>query len=452
MTTYKRLASLALSALFIAPALAQAPDETKTAWSLQKCLDYARENNISLKQSKAAEERAAVDRREAKAAWWPTLNFSTSQSLQYRPFQESATGFVNGTSTSFSADKVTQSGNYGLNASWTVWNGRRRTYDIKDAELAEQSASAATEISQLSLQEQITQLYIQILYSQKALELNEQLLESDIALFERGQEMLKAGQISKSDLSSLETNVAMGRFDVVNAQSQITTYLTSLKQLLELAPEEQLYIQDVVLEHEKLASQLPDKMEVYQAALDSRPEIKQLHLAAQQSQFATKRARAAYQPTINLTASLGDNHVSGSDRNFWQQMKTGFAANVGISLNIPLLDGRGTRSNIERARINEFNASLDLQDGQKQLWADIENHWTSAYNQQQKYSAATVSVESAQTSYDYMKEAFRLGTKNIVDLTQARTTLLRAENDKLQAKYLTLLYRSLLELYFQSKL
>ncbi len=417
------------------------------AWSLQDCIDYAREHSITLQQNKAAQERAAVDHKEAKAAWWPTLNFSTMQSLQYRPFQEAATGFVNGTTTSISADKATQSGNYGLNASWTVWNGNRRTYNIKDAELAEQSAGYNTEISHLSLQEQITQLYIQILYSKKALELNEQLLESDVKLYERGKEMLAAGQISKSDLSSLETNVASGKFSIVNAQTQISTYITSLKQLLELPPQSMFDISDISLDENKIVAPLPDKMELYTRALNSRPEIKQLRIATRQSELATKSAKAAYQPTINLTASLGDNHVAGNDRSFWKQMKTGFAANVGVSLSIPILNGRSTKSNVERAKINEFTSQLDLQNGEKSLWATIENHWISAYNNQQKHEAAAVSVASAQTSYDYMTEAFRLGTKNIADLTQSRTTLLQSQNDKLQAKYLTLLYKSLLELY-----
>ncbi len=416
-------------------------------WSIKDCIDHAMNNNITLKRSRNAELSADVDHKEAKAAWHPSLSFSTSQSLQYRPFQENATGIVNGGVTSFASEKATQSGNYGLNASWTIWDGNRRKQNILNAKLRKESSAKATEVSELSLQEEIVQLYIQILYAQKALNFNNTLLENDRSIFERGKEMLAAGQISKSDLASLESNVAAGEYDIVNAQTQITTYLTSLKQVLELMPEEQLIIKELDISENILLSPVSDKDATYLQALSTRPEIEQLEIAERQSELAIKTAKSSYQPSVNLTAALGDNHVTGNDRSYWKQMKTNFAANVGLSLNIPILDNRTTKSNVERSRIELLNSQLELQEGKKALYNTIENYWTAAINNQQKYKAAGVSVKSAQSSYNYMQEAFSLGTKNIVDLTQSRTALLKAQNDLIQARYTTLMYMTLLDIY-----
>ncbi len=438
----KRLRTTVLLAVLLAISAS-----AQKQWTLEDCITHSKQHSTALKQQQAAADAAVVSGKEARAAWQPSLLFSTSQSVQWRPFQEDATGFVNGTTTSVSRSKTTQSGNYGINAAWTVWNGGRREATIKRAELETERTAKLAESTALSLEEQITSLYIQILYSQHALRMNENLLANDKALLERGKEMLNAGQISKSDLAQLESNAANGEYDVVNARTQITSLLTSLKQLLELPPSEPFDIQDITLSEQEVRLPVEDKYAVYQTALARRPEIAALKLAAEQSELQTKTARAGRMPSISLTAGLGDNHVSGSENNFWKQMKLGFAANMGISLSIPILDNRSARSAVERAKIGEHTAQLDLKEGEKSLWATIENHWTAAVTNQQKFVAATASAKSAQTSYDYTAEAFRLGTKNIADLTQSRDNLLRAQNEMIQAQYLTLLYKELLKLY-----
>ena len=92
-------------------------------WSLYDCIDYALKNNIQLQKNKISEDVAETELKQAKAALLPGVTGNMTQSLNYRPFQKSANNFVNGSMTSSTSNKTTQSGNYGINASWTVWNG-----------------------------------------------------------------------------------------------------------------------------------------------------------------------------------------------------------------------------------------------------------------------------------------------------------------------------------------
>lgn len=139
--------------------------------------------------------------------------------------------------------------------------------------------------------------------------------------------------------------------------------------------------------------------------------------------------------------------MSGSQNNFFNQIKQNLNAVVGVSLSIPILDNRKAKSAIERAQVNELTAQLDLQDTQKSIWKSVESYWLNAVNNQEKYSAAQVSVKSAQTSYDMLREQFNVGLKNISDLLQGRSKLLQAKQTMLEDKYTALLNLALLKFY-----
>ena len=130
-------------------------ENTTRKWSLQECIDYALENNIQIKKNKATEEQEAIGLKENKAALLPSLSFSMNQSLSYRPLQETTSNLVANGIASSSSNKLTENGSYGLNASWTVWDGGANLKNVKVQELNQQMAALTTETSQNSIQEQI---------------------------------------------------------------------------------------------------------------------------------------------------------------------------------------------------------------------------------------------------------------------------------------------------------
>jgi outer membrane protein len=128
-------------------------------------------------------------------------------------------------------------------------------------------------------------------------------------------------------------------------------------------------------------------------------------------------------------------------------MKTNFDASIGASLSIPIFDNRRTKTAINKAQIQREQALLDIQNEQKQLYSTIEGFWLDANTNQQKFKAAQSSVASEQASYDLLSEQFHVGLKNIVELMTGKDKLLKAQQNKLQSKYMTILNQQLLYFY-----
>lgn len=443
------LKKIVLTALFAgvwaSPAAAQ--EAHPRHWTLQQCIDYAVAHNVQLLKYRASEQSAAVNVTEAQAGRLPTLNGTLSQNLTYRPLQESGGNFVNGGIATSAADKTVQSGTYGVNASWTVWNGGKTQMNITNAQYNSQLAAYDTETSANSIKEQIAQLYVQVLYMSEAAKVNRALLAQDSTICARGEEMVKQGKMAKVDLAQLQSQVSQGRYDVVNIQTQIDNAKMQLKQLLELPASVSFDIAPFEVTDGQVLQAIPSKSDIYASALTSRPEVKKSQLAIEQSQLSTKMTRSAYYPTVSLQGSLGDSHMTGTRSSFLNQMRNNFNMAVGVSVSIPIFDNRQTRSAVERAKIAEATAQLDLQDTQKELYQSIETYWLNARNSQAKYLAARDNVSSMQSSYELMSEQFNVGLKNIAELLTSRANLLSAEQTMLQDKYTALLNRHLLSFY-----
>ena len=431
----------------ILPGGVSAQKASYKAWTLQQCIDYALAHNVQLKKNLAAEQTAAVNVSEAKAGRLPSLSASLTQNLNYRPFQETGGNFVNGGIATSAADKATQSGSYGVNASWVVWNGNKTRLNITNAQLTQQMASLETEQNANSMKEQIAQLYTQILYMSDAARVNRILLTQDSTVLARGKEMVSVGQMAKADLAQLQAQVSQGRYDIVNVETQIADAKMQLRQLLELPADTAFDVESTNVTDGEVMLQIPSKEAAYTAALACRPEIKRSQLAIEQSKVNTKLAKAGYMPTVSLTGSLGDSHMTGATNGFFNQMKQNFSTMLGVSVSIPIFDNRKNKSAVEKAQIAETTAQLDLTDTQKTLYKTVETYWLNATNSQAKYVAAKSNVESLQTSYDLMNEQFEVGLKNIAELLNSRASLLNAQQQMLQDKYTAWLNRSLLSFY-----
>jgi outer membrane protein len=416
-------------------------------WNLKGCIDYALEHSIKLKQSKIKEESSAVDVKQNKAALFPSLSFSMSQNVTWRPYQETGSSIVtDGIATSHKSN-VSESGTYGVNAAWTVWNGGINRRNIKDSQYSQEMAAYATEVQANSIQEQIAQLYIQILYSTEALKVNEEVQKTAQSQYERGQEMVKQGQMAKSELAQLEAQVTAGEYNIVNSKSLISNYKLQLKQLLEIEGGGEMQIADIDNTDEAAMAVIPDEETIYEAALDSRPEIKSAEVNIEAMDNKIKIAKAGYLPTISLQAGVGDSHTSGIGTNIFTQMKNNLNASGGVNFSLPILDRRQNKSAVERAKLNKQDAELELQNQRKTLLSTIEKYRLDATTGKQKYIAAKSNVKSMQESYNLINEQFRVGLKNSVDVMTSRDNLIQAEQEMLQSKYTTLLNLQLLEFY-----
>lgn len=421
-------------------------------WTLQDCINYATDHSIEILKSKAQTDIATENVKRQKANWLPTLSANSSQSLTYRPFQEGATGFVNGNAMSSSSKKTSYNGSYGINAYWTVFNGNQTNNNIKIAKLQSEESELNTLTSINTIKEQIVQLYINIMYTREALEVNKELLKQDSVLYKRGQELLSQGQIAKYELLELQAAVANGKYDIVNSATQIDQYLLQLKQLMSLPSEEHFDIANITLDDAHTLAAVPETQSVYSSALKQRPEIKAADLSIKEAELNYKVAKAGFLPTISLSAGFGDNHSSGSNKDWFEQMKRNLDGSVGVTISVPILDGRSNKTNTRKARIEQTIATLDKEDASRDLYYSIANYRLNAYNNQQKYIAGTEKLNYNQENYNAIYTKAQIGTMNIVETLNARTSLLNAKQDVLQSKYLTAYNRSMLNFYANNQL
>lgn len=422
--------------------------ETKipAQWDLQSCIDYAKEQNITIRKNRITAASTQIDVKTAKAALFPSLSFSTSQQVVNRPYQE-ASSRVSGSEIISSNSKTSYNGNYGLNASWTLYNGNKRLKTIQQEKLNNQVAELDVATSENNIQESIAQVYIQILYAAESVKVNESTLQVSIAQRDRGQELLNAGSIAKSDFAQLEAQVSTDRYQLVTAQATLEDYKLQLKQLLELDGENEMNIYLPALSDENVLAPLPTKKDVYISALSLRPEIEASKLNVEASELGIGIAKSSYLPTISLSAGIGTNHTSGSDFTFGEQVKNGWNNSIGLSVSVPIFNNRQTKSAVQKAKLQYETSMLSLLDEQKTLYKTIEGLWLDANSAQQRYAAANEKLKSTQISYELISEQFNLGMKNTIELLTEKNNLLQAQQEQLQAKYMAILNTQLLKFY-----
>lgn len=416
-------------------------------WSLKDCIDYALANNIQLQKAKLQEYSALEDVKQSQSALLPSLSLSTSQNVSYNPWPEQGSAMIAGNKVQASVDKVYYNGSYSLSGNWTVWDSNKKQNTMKLNKLTAQQAQLDSATTANNILEQIAQLYVQILYSNEAISVTKESLKTSQTNEERGKTMVSVGKMSKADLAQLTAQRAQDEYSIVEAESNLRNYKRQLKQLLQIADNEEFDVTIPSTTDEMALKEVPALNDVYTASLEQRPEIKNAKLGIESSDLSVKIAKAGKMPSIGLNAGLSTNTSSMSNNAWGTQLKNNLTFGGGVTISIPLFDNRQTKTAVNKAMIQKQSYLLDLQDKQTTLYSTVENYWLQAVTNQNKFKAAQVSTESAQASYELLSEQFKQGLKNIVELMTGKNNLLQAQQNELQSKYLAILNLNMLEFY-----
>lgn len=418
-------------------------------WTLKECINYALENNISLQKTQIKKASANEDYLQSKAALLPSLSASSNQNISYTPWVTS--GISGEGFTKSSVDKVYYNGSYSVTGNYVIWNGNKNRNQVKLNKLTYEAAALDSATQAQNLQEQIATLYIQICYSTEAIKVNQESYKSSLENENRGKEFVKNGKMSQADLAQLTAQRAQDEYNIVAAESNVKNYKRQLKELLQITNDEAF---DIVIpsttDSQALAS-IPALNSVYASALDNRPEIKSYQNMIDQSNLNIDIAKAGKMPTISANAGVSTSSTSMNKTGWGTQIKQNFNLGGGVSISIPIYDNRATKTAINKANLQKQSSMLDLKNEQTKLYSTIENYWLQANTNQSQFKAAKVSTESAKTSFELLNEQFKLGLKNIVELRTGKDNLLNAQQNELQAKYLTILNLGMLNFYKNGK-
>lgn len=418
-------------------------------WTLKECINYALENNISLQKTQIKKASANEDYLQSKAALLPSLSASSNQNVSYTPWVTS--GISGEGFTKSSVDKVYYNGSYSVMGNYVIWNGNKNRNQVKLNKLTYEAAALDSATQAQNLQEQIATLYIQICYSTEAIKVNQESYKSSLENENRGKEFVKNGKMSQADLAQLTAQRAQDEYNIVAAESNVKNYKRQLKELLQITNDEAF---DIVIpsttDSQALAS-IPALNSVYASALDNRPEIKSYQNMIDQSNLNIDIAKAGKMPTISANAGVSTSSTSMNKTGWGTQIKQNFSFGGGVSISIPIYDNRATKTAINKANLQKQSSMLDLKNEQTKLYSTIENYWLQANTNQSQFKSAKVSTESAKTSFELLNEQFKLGLKNIVELRTGKDNLLKAQQNELQAKYLTILNLGMLNFYKNGK-
>lgn len=430
----KRLLPILLCSLLLSGLRNATAQEASKTWTLQECLDYAYQNNIQVRQSRNNQLSGIEDTKQAKAALFPSLVASTTQSYTNYPSSEVT-------------DNNSYTGTYGITAGMTIFEGGKLRTEIKRQKVQNQMDALSVEESVNDIRIAIVQAYMQCLYAADAVRINRSTAEASKAQRDRAEEMLRTGSISRVDFAQLQSQYSSDEYQIVVAGSTLDNYKLQLKQLLELDIMEEMNPAVPGVKEENVLKALPPKNEVYETALKVMPQIRRGELGIEAAKLEEKSARAGFFPSISLSASVGTGHMSNNDFESGSQIWNRFNENVGLTLNIPIFSNRKNRTAVNKAKIALNDSYLEWTSLQKELLRNVESAYLDAVSAQAQYLSAREKEKYARESYELTSEQFRVGVKNTVELITAQNEYSAAQQQVLQAKYLTLLSIELLNIY-----
>lgn len=408
--------------------------EESQKWTLRSCLDYAIENNIQLKKSRVNELSGLEDTERAKAQLFPSLSASVTQ------------GYVNYPSSDVDKNN-SYSGNYSINANWTVFDGGQRNKAIKQQKLQNEMDKLSTEQGEDDIQIAIVQTYMQVLYTMESVRINENTVETSKAQRDRAEEFYKAGSISLVDFSQLESQYSTDKHQLVVAQTSLDNYKLQLKQLLELDITQDIELSLSDIEETWVLAPLPDKQVIYTTSLAVMPQIKSSELSLENAELEKQKAKASYWPTVSMNAGVGTGHLSGTNYSFGNKIWNNFNESFGITIKIPIFTNRENKTAYNKAKLAITTSQLELINSQKELLKTVEGIYLDATSAQSQYLSAKERLSYVQQSFKLTEEQFFLGMKNTLEMLTEKNNLLSAQQEVLQSKYMAIMSIQLLNIY-----
>lgn len=424
-------------------------------WTLEECVRYALDNNITIKNSELDLKIADIDKKDAFGSYLPSVNGSASHSWNI--------GRNVNPVTNIATTQTTQYSQLGINSGVDIYKGLQNQNIYRRTKLA----IIASQYQLLKIQEDVSlnvaNAFLQILSYKEDLKVKKEQLTIDEKRLKRSEEMVNAGTIPRGDLFDLKATIATDKQNITVSENNLLISKLSLAQLLQLKEFVDFDVADDtnLADENNIMSQKP--IDIYNKAKETRTELK---LAQTNLEIAEKNvaiAKGAYQPTLRGVYSFGTSasysHIlSGVDVNknpvyksadpIFDQFSDNKGHYFGLQLNVPIFNGFSVRNNVERNKVSLEKSKIDLEQKSLDLQRNVYTAFTDAKGALNTYESATVALEARQQSYDYAKEKYDVGLMNSFDFTQAQTLLTNAQSDVIRTKYEYIFRIKILEFYF----
>ncbi len=431
----KRFFIILLSGLLLSNVNAQ------EKWSLQKCVDYALENNIVIKQYKINTDYQKNELQQSKNNRLPGVSANVSQDFNFgRSEQQDGTyKSINTANTSL-----------GLGTSVVLYNGSRLNNSIKQQDFELKKSLEDLQKAKDDVTLNITSGYLDILFAKELIKVSEAQAEMTKYQIKRTQELVDAGKVAPGALLEIQSQLAREELDIINRQNSFQIYLLNLAQLLELDSYENFDIMTPEMADINSMASISSSSSVFSKAIENRPEIRSAELQLKSTEMQLKIAQSGLYPTLSANAGIGDRYFNMTDvenDDFGKQLLDNHNEYIGLGLNIPIFSKFQNKTNIANSKLQIENRRLELESAKKGLRKQIELAYTNAVAALKRYNASQAAVKSMKESFRYIEEKFSAGRVNSVEYNDSKSRLAITESELIQAKYEFIFRSKILDFY-----
>ena len=428
-------------------------------WSLEDCLKHAAENNLTIKQAQLGTAQSKIALNQSKIGMLPSLNSSVSHAYN---FGRTIDPYTN----TFTVDRV-RNNNIGLSSSVTLFAGFQNINNIRKSNFDYLAAKFDSEKIANDISLNIITAFLQLMYSEDLVKVNQNKLALSEQEVERINEMVDVGRLPKGSLLETESQKAQEELQLINAQNQYEIAILNLKQLLDIDASAafEILIPEGTIQDRSLEINTDD---LYNAALSNLPDVKSAATKLKSAQRSLAIARGGRSPRLSLSGSMGTGYSDArqkltavdssslspiySDYSFEDQIEDNVSQSLSFSLSIPLFNGWQTNSTISSAKITVLQSQYNLQQAENQLRKQIEQANADALAAQKKYLASQKSVQALSESFRYTEEKYNVQLVSTYEYNDAKNRLFQAELDLLQSKYDYIFKTKILDFYTGNKL
>ena len=446
-------------------------------WTLEECVTYAIQNNISIKQSELDSKMALIDKKSAVGRFLPSLNASASHSWNIGLNQDITTGLLQ--------NKTTQFTSAGANVGIDIYSGLQNQNTLRKANLSIVAAKYQLVKMQEDVALNVANAFLQVLFNKENLKVQKEQLRINEKQYVRSEELVKVGSIPRGDLLDVKATLALNNQNVITAENSLLISKLSLSHLLQLKDFENFDVVDDtdVKDANNIMAQTPSA--IYEKAFEGRTELK---IARTNLEIAEKNvaiAKGAFQPTLqgfysfnsrvaysdrvtgvipntsNPTSIVG--FVEGTNQNvlspnftrvlgnpapFFDQFNTNKGQSFGMQLSVPIFNGFSARNNVERSKVSLEQSKIAVEQQNLDLQRNVYTAFADAKGALNAYESSVAALEARQGAYNYATEKYSVGLMNSFDFNQSQTLLTNAQSEVLRTKYDYIFKIKILEFYF----
>ncbi len=412
-------------------------------WTLQQCIDYAVEHNLTVKQYEGNVEQRKINLSTSKNSRLPSLSASANQSFSF------GRGL---TSNNTYANRNTQSTSFDLSTNMPLITGGQIPNEIKQRKLDLQAAIADLDKAKESVALRVISAYLEVIYQKDLVTVAERQVELSTAQVNRMQRLYENNKVSGAEVAQIKATKANDETALTQQRNSYMLAMLDLSQLLELPSPENMELQKPeVAGANNVVLPAPDA--VYSEALGIKPQIQAEELRLKSAERGVNIAKAGNYPTLYFSAGMGSSYYKTSGfqaQSFSQQMKDNFNRYLGFSLSFPIFNRFATRNAIRSAKVQVMTQQLQVEETRKTLYKEIQQAYYNALAAQRQCVSTDVACESANEAFTLMKTKYENGKANATDFQDSKTTLMKAESSAIQAKYTFLFRQKILDFYRNS--